>query len=154
MAGRWTVEDEELLWQLRGTMSIPEAADEIGRSEYAVRSYLKRKNIPWGRWARKSKKREVIELIRQRHVVLKAKVHFLTMRNLEAVVSLVEIVKMSGAKAVISGGHVTMCHDMKLIEEAAKWSGYVKSSVKSPRRPVLSSPDRTSPKVTVFKPKA
>ena len=154
MAGRWTQEEEELLWQLRGKMSIPEAADRLGRSEYAVRSYLKRKNIPWGRWARKSKKREGIELIRQRHVVIKAKVHFLTMRNLDAVVSLVEIVKVSGAKAVINGGHVTGCTDMKLIEEAAKLSGYVKSSTNSHRRPVLSSPGRKGHKVTVFKPKA
>lgn len=84
MAGRWTEEDLQLLWELRGNVSISEASERLGRSEYAIRSYLKRKNIPWGRWARKSRKREQVELIRQRNVVLRATAYFTRMKEHQA----------------------------------------------------------------------
>lgn len=127
MADRWSAEEEVLLRKMKdGGVSIPEAADTLGRSEYAVRSYLKRKGISWGRWARKSPTRERIELIRQRHVVVKATEYFEHMKEYGAVISLHEIAKASGAKAVLRAGVVEHMIDGELIDEAAERTGYTK----------------------------
>ena len=127
MAARWTVEEEVLLRKMKDKgLSIPEASDALGRSEYAIRSYLKRKRISWVRWSRGSLERERVELIRQRHVVLKAAEYFEKMKEFGAVISLHEIAKAAGAKAVLRAGVVEHMLDGELIDEAAEKTGYKK----------------------------
>ena len=123
---RWTEEEEDMVSRLIGTVSIPEAAEKLGRSEEALKSYLKRKNLGWGRWARTSPKRERMELIRQRHVVMKAVLFFESIKRYGAVVSKVDLVRACGAKAVVRNGVVVSCSDDKLLAEAIEKVGYVK----------------------------
>jgi len=128
MGRRWTEEDLQVICELRGKVSISDVAERLSRSEYAVRSYLKRRNIPWGRWARRSLKREQIDLIRQRHVVIRAQTYFQKMIEFRAVISMVEIVRESGARATIRSGFVVRCPDQDLIDEAAVRVGYIASA--------------------------
>ncbi len=127
MARRWSEEEEALVRELRGTMSILAASARIGRSEEALKSYLKRKGIGWGRWARVSPRRERLELIRQRHVVSKAVAFLERVKEYGTVVSKVELVRMSGAKAVIQHGRVVACPDEVLLDEAADKARYRKA---------------------------
>jgi len=124
MARRWSEEEEARVRELRGKMSIPDAAEIVGRSEEALKSYLKRKGIGWGRWARESPRRERIEMIRQRHVVVRAVAFLERVKEFGAVVSKVELARKSGAKAIIQGGRVVACPDEVLLDEAADKAGY------------------------------
>lgn len=127
MATRWTEEEEALVHRLRGTMSIKDAAAVIGRSEQSLKSHLRTMKLGWGRWARRSVKREQIERIRQRNVVLRARTYLERVSPLGAVVSMVELVKESRAKAALRRGAVVDCPDEELLDEAAEAAGYERS---------------------------
>lgn len=70
--------------------------------------------------------REGMELIRQRYLVFKAKKYFEYMRQFNATISQVEVIRKVGAKALIMHGQVLKSNDTGLIDEAAEKAKYRK----------------------------